>query len=69
MARRNRVRDFQAAYLRAHTTLCGLNREVQERLDALHAALTRRDAYMQKYEKARREVDRALRMTKAKAPR
>lgn len=66
MARKKRVSDYRAAYLRASEAYCEINREVGQHLEALHDAMRRRDAYRPRYEKALRDIDRALFADKTK---
>lgn len=47
-------------YLRASEAYCKINREVGEHLEALHGAMAKRDKMQPRYERARRQLDKAL---------
>lgn len=54
------VWEFRRDYLRVSTAMQKINREVSDHLNALYAAMNRREAIRPKHDKARNELDDAL---------
>lgn len=54
------IGQHRTAYIRASDAFCKVNREVGGCLEALHKAMTKRDAMKPKYYKVKDGLDRAL---------
>lgn len=52
--------EYRRDYNRAAGAFCKVNGEVGDCLEALHAAMKKRDAMQPRYERARKAVDRML---------